>query len=847
MEQNLPTLEDLYEAFKVKKDWNPLLLRRRFNSLLVDIVLKSDTENEALKKFRILFKDQAKAANKIDVTITITSNEVKETLTGNNGVLKLANEQLNAIGVAQAKRVIANYLHYLDRAFDEPVIRLHKNTVDDNKIPSDFIIYPLGKHMKIEIRNYSPQAEGALWKFDGNVGVIDVKFDFAGLEPSNSDSKTRFQVEANKAKLFCQYFLGGEERKKARWFLEEAVKLGLESFKTLYEGSLVVERIESFFNKFISNTHIADIHLKERGLLLYGPPGTGKTTIIKNMAENVGLTLVYPTFPAGAINEPLVGQAEKKVMDMFQRAREIPWLPCALVVDEIDGMAPARTGDTAEHKVALLSILLAEFGGIKDVPNMFVLGSTNRLQEMDEAFKRRMHQQIYVGVMSDTARATFLDSVLGAPTENNKRFNWKSQRVGLHDSVIDGLVAVKSTLMFYSQNFNIDLMTKFMDKLLFTLKVRFGNNALPNDGERILKELLGVVIKKCIAYYHLEGFSYVSEFVTLPSPIECSDKNPNLYFAFQINEQITRHNLPKTGRMVVHPALTNDKKVKVYCEGLHRQLSNYGGKYNDNYDYGYLVRAVLQAAQSNANGMIKVDYIQQINFLQMARAGVFEEQKVVGQIQSLLEEARKNYHRSISIVDVDQLVMVSDNSQSSDAVTPPSIMRMQVLEAISAQFNLIANSQNQIKISNAISYPAHWIILIVNDATIWRQIRDRIEWPSTDFDHADNNQTIGKQAVKECKQCGENYTEEENKPLSCIWHHGTYGRPGGPNTAMAMRHSFSDPNDDDQSSNNNNQPKPPKAKWSCCQRVGKDAQGCLKSKHTANDEPNTRLKKHILK
>jgi DNA polymerase III delta prime subunit len=847
---NYPNLNDLYDAIASKNDkWSPLRLAKEYSQSLADIVLKSETQDEAVKKFRILFKEQAAPATKIKVKITVLSEDVKEKLIGNTGILPQNDENGQQIGIARARKAISKYLQHFERAFENNSIILFKTTVEDKKIPSDFEIYPLGRHMKIEIANISPNhTVGTLWRYDGNENVLDIEFDASELEQSKDELKCN--VEANKAKLFFQYFLLDGKKDDRCWFLEEAINQGLKSFQALYDDSEVSKRVEEFFSKFTSSPTMADTHLKERGLLVYGPPGTGKTTIIKNMADHIGLTLVYPTFPAGAINEPHVGEAEKKVLDMFQRAREIPWLPCALVVDEIDGMAPARTGDSADHKVAVLSILLAEFGGIKDVPNMFVLGSTNRLQEMDEAFKRRMHRQIYVGVMTNSAREKFFTSILSERNNKDKRFNWKARGVGLHATVIAALQDqdIQKKLMLYTQNFNIDVMTKFMDKLLFTLKATSQVEQLLENSNAKLKELLATVLKGCISHYHLEGFSHVSKYATVQYRTQPSYVTQIQWELEHIKKDSGRNNHEKTGRMIVHPALTEkdgNKVVRVYCEGPHRKLLDYPWtSANGQFDYNYLLRAVVEAAQFNGDGTKKVDYVQQIDFLQMARAGVFEESKVAGQIQSLLDEAQKNYTRSISVIDVDQLVMVSDNSDSSDGVAPPSVMRMQVLQTIISKFNRLVNNDNIEVLNNEKKYPKHWIILIVNDKTIWRQIRVAIEWPTTEVDEAEHNQSTGKQALKECKHCGEMYTEEENKPLSCVWHNGNYGRPGGSTCTMATKHTFDDPNDEEQSSDDKN--KKPKARWSCCKRVGKDAQGCLKSKHVPNEAAQSRLNTVIL-
>ncbi len=49
-------------------------------------------------------------------------------------------------------------------------------------------------------------------------------------------------------------------------------------------------------------------------------------------------------------------------------------------------------------------MLLSVIGGIKDVPNLVYLTSTNHLKKIDEAIKRRLSGQFQVGRPNPSAR-----------------------------------------------------------------------------------------------------------------------------------------------------------------------------------------------------------------------------------------------------------------------------------------------------------------------------------------------------------------------------------------------------------------------------------------------------------
>ena len=69
--------------------------------------------------------------------------------------------------------------------------------------------------------------------------------------------------------------------------------------------------------------------------------------------------------------------------------------------------------------------MLSVIRGIKDVPNLIFLTSTNRLNQMDEAFKRRMSGQFFVGRPS--------------PAERQSMIKY-SQGTGLDEKMVDQVV-----------------------------------------------------------------------------------------------------------------------------------------------------------------------------------------------------------------------------------------------------------------------------------------------------------------------------------------------------------------------------------------------------------------------
>lgn len=96
------------------------------------------------------------------------------------------------------------------------------------------------------------------------------------------------------------------------------------------------------------------------------------------------------------------------IKQLVERAKLTPYMWCCVAIDEIDGLVPKRDEKQGNSKIDGLAMLLSVIGGIKDVPNLLFVASTNRLNKIDEAFRRRMSGQYQVGRPSPSARADLM-------------------------------------------------------------------------------------------------------------------------------------------------------------------------------------------------------------------------------------------------------------------------------------------------------------------------------------------------------------------------------------------------------------------------------------------------------
>lgn len=139
------------------------------------------------------------------------------------------------------------------------------------------------------------------------------------------------------------------------------------------------------------------------GILLHGPPGTGKTLLAQAVACECGANFIAVKGPL--LRARFLGEAEERVRVLFARARLLA--PCVLFFDEIDAALPARGREAGGAVDSMVNQILSEMDGIDRGRGVFVIGATNRLEQLDQAALRpgRFDHLIEVPLPDRAARA----------------------------------------------------------------------------------------------------------------------------------------------------------------------------------------------------------------------------------------------------------------------------------------------------------------------------------------------------------------------------------------------------------------------------------------------------------
>ncbi|MCX8175023.1 MAG: AAA family ATPase [Candidatus Micrarchaeota archaeon] len=144
---------------------------------------------------------------------------------------------------------------------------------------------------------------------------------------------------------------------------------------------------------------MAEMDVKpSKGLLLFGPPGCGKTMIVKAAANELNanfLTITGSELMRGRERDP-----RAYVKEVFNRARESA--PALVFIDEVEALAPNRD----EYRGGILTELLQELDGVKELKNVMIIGATNKPSALDPAILRpgRFDKIIYIPPPDEPAR-----------------------------------------------------------------------------------------------------------------------------------------------------------------------------------------------------------------------------------------------------------------------------------------------------------------------------------------------------------------------------------------------------------------------------------------------------------
>jgi hypothetical protein len=164
--------------------------------------------------------------------------------------------------------------------------------------------------------------------------------------------------------------------------------------------------------------------------LMCGPPGTGKTMAAQVIAAELGLDL-FRIDIAGTVNK-YIGETSKNLRRVFARAID---MNAVLFFDEADSLFSKRTDVRDSHDRYANADTNYLLQLVEDYPGIALL-ATNKRQNMDEAFLRRLRYLMYFS-RPDAAQRAAIWRQLVAAFAGDERTNELSPQLSTLAQLVD--------------------------------------------------------------------------------------------------------------------------------------------------------------------------------------------------------------------------------------------------------------------------------------------------------------------------------------------------------------------------------------------------------------------------
>lgn len=138
---------------------------------------------------------------------------------------------------------------------------------------------------------------------------------------------------------------------------------------------------------------------KSARLCLYGPAGTGKSAFAQWVGEQLGVRVILKR--GSELTGKYVGENEKRIAEAFEQAKQEHAI---LVFDEIDSFLSDRNSHDASWEIRSVNELLTQ---LESFQGMFI-GSTNRMDSIDEAAMRRFDMKLHFDYLDADQRELML-------------------------------------------------------------------------------------------------------------------------------------------------------------------------------------------------------------------------------------------------------------------------------------------------------------------------------------------------------------------------------------------------------------------------------------------------------
>jgi transitional endoplasmic reticulum ATPase len=370
-----------------------------------------------------------------------------------------------------------------------------------------------------------------------------------------------------------------------------------------------------------------------RGIILYGPPGSGKTHLARAVANEVEARFYYINGPD--VIGTYTGETEANLRRIFNEAGHHS--PSIIFIDELDAMAPKR-GETGAHSdTRTVTQLLSLMDGLKRVDAVIVIGTTNRLDAVDSAFRRpgRFDREIFIGPPDAAGRREILEihtremplsddaqHFLDEIARRTHGFLGADLMELCRDAGLSRLRRSAANLEDHRAAFRIPLQDLRVEREDFEL-------ALSQTRPSAMRETL--ISIPDVSWQDIGGLDAVKQ--RLQDTVELPLRHPQLLTASGLppHAGVLLYGPPGTGKTLLAKAIANECGVNFISVDGPEIFTKWLGESEEG------VRQIFRIARQVAPTVIFFDQLEAIAPIRGAHSGAMTTDRVVGQLLAELD------------------------------------------------------------------------------------------------------------------------------------------------------------------------------------------------------------------